>query len=114
MNQRITAIAAALLLPAFAWAHDLTLNWTHPEPTKVTRYVVERAFNSTNFTALATNVTALTYTDVVTATGAYSYRVRAANQWGLSVPSNTATTSVDAPPVAPVNVSVTVTIKITP
>ncbi len=92
-----TALAATLLA-----GPGVNLTWTDNATTE-TNFVVERQTNGGTWVQIATapalnNTGSVTYVDAAVALGnTYTYRVAAANSFGLSAYSNTATVVVQVP-----------------
>ena len=102
------AIATGALLYAQTTTQPaVVLTWDHPAPETVTQYWIERSLR-VDFRDADTlgPVEATTYTDHPTTAGRTYYRVRAEGPGGISVPSDYAQIVVVLPPVAPVNLNV--------
>ena len=107
---KILALMSLLLLTQSAYAATVELTWDDPHnaPGTVTEYRIERSGDrQTTWEQIGISpAQTLTFQDP-SATTAHCYRVRAANASAVSEPSNVAC----VPPVAPVGVSVTITVS---
>jgi hypothetical protein len=83
-------------LTASVWGPDVLLRWTYSSED-VTGFIVEKKPPGGNWNEIAdTNRNVLSYTDKVSNTGTYYYRVRAMNNSGTSEPSNEASAMVQS------------------
>jgi hypothetical protein len=84
----VAPTAPSTLVAVATSAGPVTLSWTASTGT-VTAYHIERSTNGVNFTEIAGNVSATTYSDSSVAAGtSYTYRVRAENSGAFSGYSN--------------------------
>lgn len=110
-----TPTAPTNLTAILQYGPRVSLTW-RDNATNETGFVIERCagIGCTNFTQIAVagprnNIGNVTYVDTTVAFGnSYSYRVKAVNSAGQSVPTNTATISVPGIPAAPTNFTVSV------
>lgn len=112
-------LAAIILVAASnAWAVErrLTFSWdANPVEDNVTQYRLERSVDGGAFTqvnALILPAAVLELSDTISGgTGAYQYRLRAANVWGVSGPSNVVDVNT-AVPSAPGRLNIKVSVEI--
>lgn len=117
--KRSTGIAVSFALTvSAAGAQPLVLSvplerakfeWSHPDPTTVVEWVFEcNGATAARIPRTETPSLEVPLTRVITEPGEYSCRLRAANEFGTSAPSDTVTFKAGHPPAGPTAIRIVV------